>query len=321
MSFEVLPSPSPETYFELVSSRFRRPWPDRSAAESVPPASVVRVARARSLRGYPSVPIGPVMGPAIAPMDCGPSSVDASVPAQSASSRGVLARKACRSPSLRAQAVGPPSPRSRASPPASSPVLSPCAVIDQDVCRPARSLMRVNSRHPTCTCVLDRFFRSLLQGTSPKANSRPRRGCQTAASRPGAVRAMNRIVFAMRRLITFLILVVALGGGGVLGLSKMRADSLPPLNPPNMSGYLDYIGERAAQMKRYHRRPVSSRIFKSTRGSTTRRIRRSCSPAPRRWTSPSPSNLSARSARSGTSTSAPWTAAISRTSRSKRARR
>ena len=62
---------------------------------------------------------------------------------------------------------------------------------------------------------------------------------------------MKRIVFAMRRLITFLILVAALGAGGVLGLSKMRADSLPPLNPPNMSGYVDYIGERAAQMKRY----------------------------------------------------------------------
>ena len=62
---------------------------------------------------------------------------------------------------------------------------------------------------------------------------------------------MKRIVFAMRRLITFLILVAALGAGGVLGLSKMRADSLPPLNPPNMGGYVDYIGERAAQMKRY----------------------------------------------------------------------
>ena len=62
---------------------------------------------------------------------------------------------------------------------------------------------------------------------------------------------MNRIVFAMRRLIIFLVLVAALGVGGVLGLSKMRADSLPPLNSPNMNGYVDYIGERATQMKRY----------------------------------------------------------------------
>jgi membrane fusion protein (multidrug efflux system) len=62
---------------------------------------------------------------------------------------------------------------------------------------------------------------------------------------------MNRIVLAIRRLVIYLVLVVALAGGGLLGLSKMRADSLPSLNTPNMRGYLDYIGERATQMTRY----------------------------------------------------------------------
>ena len=41
---------------------------------------------------------------------------------------------------------------------------------------------------------------------------------------------MNPIVFAMRRPIITLMLVVALAGGGVLGLSKMGVDILPPLN-------------------------------------------------------------------------------------------
>ncbi len=63
---------------------------------------------------------------------------------------------------------------------------------------------------------------------------------------------MNPIVFAIRRPITSLIVVAALVSGGVLGLSQMRADTLPPqLNTPKIRGYLDYIGIRANQVKRY----------------------------------------------------------------------
>ena len=61
---------------------------------------------------------------------------------------------------------------------------------------------------------------------------------------------MNPIKFAMRRPVTTLMLVVALIGGGVFGLYKMRVD-IPPLNTPKIYAYLDYIGMRAEQMKGY----------------------------------------------------------------------
>src|SRR5262249_50201282 len=70
--------------------------------------------------------------------------------------------------------------------------------------------------------VLARFFRSLHEGTSPSEISRPRRGCRPTANQPGAVGAMNPIVFAMRRPVTTLLLVVALGSRGVLGLANMQ---------------------------------------------------------------------------------------------------
>jgi membrane fusion protein (multidrug efflux system) len=63
------------------------------------------------------------------------------------------------------------------------------------------------------------------------------------------VYAMNPIVFAKRRPVTTLMLVVMLVGGGVLGCSKVWADTLPPLNTPKIYAYLDYIGTRAKQMK------------------------------------------------------------------------
>ena len=62
---------------------------------------------------------------------------------------------------------------------------------------------------------------------------------------------MNPTVFAMRRPVTTLMLVVALVSGGVLGLSKMRADIFPPLNTPKIYVYLDYIGTRGKQVKGY----------------------------------------------------------------------
>ena len=62
---------------------------------------------------------------------------------------------------------------------------------------------------------------------------------------------MNPIVFAKRRPVTTLMLVVMLVGGGVLGCSKVWADTFPPLNTPKIYAYLDYIGTRAKQMKEY----------------------------------------------------------------------
>ncbi len=62
---------------------------------------------------------------------------------------------------------------------------------------------------------------------------------------------MNPIVFARRRPVTTLMLVVTLVGGGVLGCSKMPVDNFPPLNTPKIHVYLDYIGTNAKRMKEY----------------------------------------------------------------------
>src|SRR5208282_708509 len=62
---------------------------------------------------------------------------------------------------------------------------------------------------------------------------------------------MNPIVFARRRPVMTMMLVVALISGGVLASNKMRLDILRPLNTPKIYVYLDYIGARAKQMKGY----------------------------------------------------------------------
>jgi membrane fusion protein (multidrug efflux system) len=54
----------------------------------------------------------------------------------------------------------------------------------------------------------------------------------------------------MRRLVKTLMLVVALIGGGVFGLYKMRVD-IPALNTPKIYAHLDSMGVRAEQMKGY----------------------------------------------------------------------
>jgi membrane fusion protein, multidrug efflux system len=85
------------------------------------------------------------------------------------------------------------------------------------------------------------------------------RGSQSAANQPGsvranqpgAVRAMNPIVFVMRRLVITLMLVAVLAFGGVLGLSKLGADVLPPQHMQKVHGYADYIGTHAKQMTKY----------------------------------------------------------------------
>ena len=68
---------------------------------------------------------------------------------------------------------------------------------------------------------------------------------------------MNPIVFARRRPVTTLMLVVALVSGGVLGLSTdagrylLRRSTRLKFTP-----ILIYIGTSATQMKGVHRRPV-----------------------------------------------------------------
>jgi len=60
---------------------------------------------------------------------------------------------------------------------------------------------------------------------------------------------MNPIVFAMRRPVTTLMLVLALISGGVLSLNKMRVDIFPSLNVPKIYVFLDYIGMSPDQME------------------------------------------------------------------------
>ena len=60
---------------------------------------------------------------------------------------------------------------------------------------------------------------------------------------------MNPTVFAMRRPITTLMLVVALISGGVLAYNRMRVDIFPSLNTPKIYVFLDYIGMSPDQME------------------------------------------------------------------------
>ena len=60
---------------------------------------------------------------------------------------------------------------------------------------------------------------------------------------------MNPTVFAMRRPVTTMMLVVALISGGVLAYSRMRVDIFPSLNTPKIYVFLDYIGMSPDQME------------------------------------------------------------------------
>lgn len=60
---------------------------------------------------------------------------------------------------------------------------------------------------------------------------------------------MNPIVFAMRRPVTTLMLVVALISGGLLALNRMRVDIFPSLNTPKIYVFLDYVGMSPDQME------------------------------------------------------------------------
>ena len=60
---------------------------------------------------------------------------------------------------------------------------------------------------------------------------------------------MGITVFAMRRPVTTLMLVVALISGGGLAYNKMRVDIFPALNVPKIYVFLDYIGMGPDQME------------------------------------------------------------------------
>jgi len=60
---------------------------------------------------------------------------------------------------------------------------------------------------------------------------------------------MNPTVFAMRRPVTTMMLVVALISGGVLAYSRMRVDIFPSLNTPKIYVFLDYVGMSPDQME------------------------------------------------------------------------
>jgi membrane fusion protein (multidrug efflux system) len=62
---------------------------------------------------------------------------------------------------------------------------------------------------------------------------------------------MKSIVYARRRPVTALIVVVALASGSVLGASKMRANSIPKPNTPGGHTYGDSLGVRARHLKDY----------------------------------------------------------------------
>src|SRR5262245_65699547 len=60
---------------------------------------------------------------------------------------------------------------------------------------------------------------------------------------------MKPIVFAMRRPVTTLMLVVALISGGLLALNRMRVDIFPSLNTPKLYVFLDYVGMSPDQLE------------------------------------------------------------------------
>src|SRR5690242_12958977 len=60
---------------------------------------------------------------------------------------------------------------------------------------------------------------------------------------------MTPTVFAMRRPVTTLMMVVALVSGGALALERMRVDIFPSLNTPRIYVFLDYMGMSPDQME------------------------------------------------------------------------
>src|SRR3954453_21080271 len=72
-----------------------------------------------------------------------------------------------------------------------------------------------------------------------------RRACRV----PRGSLYMNPTVFAMRRPVTTLMMVVALISGGGLAYQRMRVDIFPSLNTPKIYVFLDYIGMSPDQVE------------------------------------------------------------------------
>jgi multidrug efflux pump subunit AcrB len=60
---------------------------------------------------------------------------------------------------------------------------------------------------------------------------------------------MNITVFALRRPITMLMVVVTLIGGGMLALSQMRVDIFPAINAPQIYVVNNYAGMDPEQIE------------------------------------------------------------------------
>jgi multidrug efflux pump subunit AcrB len=60
---------------------------------------------------------------------------------------------------------------------------------------------------------------------------------------------MNITVFAMRRPITVMMIIVALIGGGILALSEMRVDIFPAINAPQIYVVNNYAGMAPNQIE------------------------------------------------------------------------
>ena len=60
---------------------------------------------------------------------------------------------------------------------------------------------------------------------------------------------MNITVFAMRRPITVMMIIVALVGGGILALSQMRIDIFPAINAPQIYVVNNYAGMSPEQIE------------------------------------------------------------------------
>ena len=60
---------------------------------------------------------------------------------------------------------------------------------------------------------------------------------------------MNLVVFAMRRPITVVMILVALIGGGILALNQMRVDIFPAINAPQIYVVNNYAGMDPSQIE------------------------------------------------------------------------
>ncbi len=70
-------------------------------------------------------------------------------------------------------------------------------------------------------------------------------------NRPGAVEVMKLFVVVMQRTVIILIVVAALAIGGILGLSKMGVDTLPPQQMREFNKYVDIADTKAVQVKKF----------------------------------------------------------------------